>query len=85
MALRSRTDRLLGAVQTDRTRSRRWLWSGTGVLVQYPLVDWGSSGILTNDPQDKEERDQFGGEQDDHSIKRETTVNGGTVNNSYLN
>ena len=85
MASRSRIDRLLEAVQTDRTRLKRWLWSGTGILVQYPLVDWGSSGILTNDPQDKEERDQFGSEQDDHSIQRETTVDGRTVNNSYLN
>jgi len=57
-------------------RSKRLLYSGTGALVQNSLADGDGSRALTDDPKNKEEWDEFDGEQDGHRVKCETAVDG---------
>ena len=58
----------------DKRRQRRWLYSGIGILAQRSLADRDDARILTNNPKDKEEWDEFDGEQDDHRVKCEAAV-----------
>ena len=71
----SHIGRLLGVALLDRTWPKRCLLSGTGALAQ-SLLGWNASQVLTNNPKDKEEWDQFGSEQDDHRVQCKTAVDG---------